>query len=103
MDTEALRDDIDEQIGEQVSAAIAVLQDQIAQGSEITQWDELKHAAAEAVHSAGGTVTHHHAVGKMHRPQYDRQMPGLFLDAYKAAKADLDPGGILNPGVLIDP
>jgi alkyldihydroxyacetonephosphate synthase len=39
----------------------------------------------------------------MHRPQYDRQMPALFLDAYKAAKTAVDPGGILNPGVLIDP
>jgi alkyldihydroxyacetonephosphate synthase len=74
-----------------------------AQGSEMTQWAELKHASAEAVYEAGGTVTHHHAVGRMHRPQYDRQMPARFLDAYKAAKAAVDPGGILNPGVLIDP
>jgi alkyldihydroxyacetonephosphate synthase len=74
-----------------------------AQGSEMTQWAELKHASAEAVYEAGGTVTHHHAVGRLHRPQYDRQMPALFLDAYKAAKAAVDPGGILNPGVLIDP
>jgi len=74
-----------------------------AQGSEIAQWEELKHAASEAVHTAGGTITHHHAVGRMHRPQYDRQIPALFGEAYRAAKAAVDPGGILNPGVLVDP
>ena len=73
------------------------------QGSEIAMWTEVKHAAAEAVVDAGGTITHHHAVGRMHRPQYDRQTPGLFVDALRAAKATLDPDGLLNPGVLLDP
>jgi alkyldihydroxyacetonephosphate synthase len=73
------------------------------QGSEIAMWSEVKHAAAEAVVDAGGTITHHHAVGRMHRPQYDRQAPPLFLDALRAAKAAVDPGGLLNPGVLLDP
>jgi alkyldihydroxyacetonephosphate synthase len=39
----------------------------------------------------------------MHRPQYDRQRPDLFADALRAAKRAVDPGGILNPGVLLDP
>ena len=73
------------------------------QGSEIAMWAEVKHAAAEAVLDAGGTITHHHAVGRMHRPQYDRQRPDLFADALRAAKRALDPDGLLNPGVLIDP
>ncbi|HTH05498.1 MAG TPA: FAD-binding oxidoreductase, partial [Ilumatobacteraceae bacterium] len=73
------------------------------QGSEISMWEDVKHAAAEAVVDAGGTITHHHAVGRMHRPQYDRQRPELFADALRAAKAALDPGGVMNPGVLIDP
>ena len=73
------------------------------QGSELSQWAEIKHAAGEAVADAGGTITHHHAVGRMHRPQYDRQRPDLFADALRAAKRTLDPNGILNPGVLIDP
>ena len=72
-------------------------------GSEIAMWSEVKHAAAEAVVDAGGTITHHHAVGRIHRPQYDRQVPPLFVDALRAAKATLDPGGLLNPGVLLDP
>jgi alkyldihydroxyacetonephosphate synthase len=73
------------------------------QGSEISMWEDVKHAAGEALLDAGGTITHHHAVGRMHRPQYDRQRPDLFADALRAAKATVDPGGLLNPGVLIDP
>ena len=57
----------------------------------------------EAIDAAGGTVTHHHAVGRDHRPGYDRQRPGLFADQLRAAKRAVDPGGLLNPGVLIDP
>ena len=50
----------------------------------------------------GGTITHHHAVGRDHRPWYDRQRPDGFAEALRAAKRALDPAGILNPGVLID-
>jgi alkyldihydroxyacetonephosphate synthase len=71
-------------------------------GSEVSQWDEIKAAAGEAVIAFGGTITHHHAVGRDHRPWYDRQRPDLFADALRAAKTRLDPAGVLNPGVLID-
>ena len=72
-------------------------------GSEVEQWDEIKTAVSEAVIDAGGTITHHHAVGRDHRPWYDRQRPEPFAAALRAAKRELDPGAILNPGVLIDP
>ncbi|MFL5901336.1 MAG: FAD-binding oxidoreductase [Solirubrobacterales bacterium] len=72
-------------------------------GGEVEQWDEIKAAAAEAVIEGGGTITHHHAVGRDHRPWYDRQRPAPFAAALRAAKAELDPAGVLNPGVLIDP
>jgi alkyldihydroxyacetonephosphate synthase len=72
-------------------------------GGEVEQWDEIKAAAGEAVIEGGGTITHHHAVGRDHRPWYDRQRPAPFAAALRAAKAELDPAGILNPGVLIDP
>ena len=67
------------------------------------QWQVIKSAALDAVIANGGTVTHHHAVGRDHRPWYDRQRPPLFADALRAAKKALDPQGLLNPGVLIDP
>jgi alkyldihydroxyacetonephosphate synthase len=70
-------------------------------GLELEQWDEIKARASEAVLSAGGTITHHHAVGRDHRPWYDRQRPEPFAQALRAAKAALDPGWVLNPGSLI--
>jgi alkyldihydroxyacetonephosphate synthase len=63
----------------------------------------IKAAASEAIIAAGGTITHHHAVGRQHRPWYDRERPGPFAEALSAAKRAIDPNGILNPGVLIDP
>ena len=72
-------------------------------GSELEQWGEIKAAAAEAILAGGGTITHHHAVGRDHRPWYDRQRPDPFAAALRGAKAALDPQGLLNPGVLIDP
>jgi alkyldihydroxyacetonephosphate synthase len=71
-------------------------------GCEVAQWDEVKAAAGEAIHAAGGTTTHHHAVGRDHRPWYDRERPPPFATALAAAKRELDPAGILNPGVLLD-
>ncbi len=70
--------------------------------SQLEQWAEIKAAASEAILAAGGTITHHHAVGRDHRPWYDRERPAPFAAALAAAKAALDPAGILNPGVLID-
>ncbi len=75
----------------------------VSRGGERAQWTEIKRAASEAVLDAGGTITHHHAVGRDHRPWYDRQRPDPFARALRAAKAALDPAGMLNPGVLIDP
>jgi alkyldihydroxyacetonephosphate synthase len=71
-------------------------------GSELEQWRELKTAASEAVIAGGGTITHHHAVGRDHRPWYDRQRPDVFASALAGAKAAVDPSWALNPGVLID-
>ena len=72
-------------------------------GSELVQWAAIKEAASEAVLRLGGTITHHHAVGRYHRPWYDQQRPELFAQALGAVKETLDPKGVLNPGVLIDP
>ena len=72
-------------------------------GAELEQWDEVKLAASDAIAAAGGAVTHHHAVGRDHRLWYDRQRPEPFAAALRAAKSAVDPAGVLNPGVLIDP
>jgi alkyldihydroxyacetonephosphate synthase len=72
-------------------------------GSTVAQWDEIKVAVSDAIAATGGTITHHHAVGRDHRPWYDQQRPDPFAAALRAAKRALDPAGVLNPGVLIDP
>lgn len=71
-------------------------------GSQLAMWDEIKAAASEIVHRHGGTITHHHAIGRDHRPWYDVQRPEPFAVALRAAKRALDPAGVLNPGVLLD-
>ncbi len=72
-------------------------------GGELEQWDAIKRAAGDAILAHGGTITHHHAVGRDHRPWYDAQRPEPFAAALRGAKAALDPAGILNPGVLFGP
>lgn len=67
----------------------------------IDQWTPIKQAASDAVIDNGGTITHHHAVGRDHQPWYERQRPDLFGAAYGAAKRALDPAGIMNPGVIV--
>jgi alkyldihydroxyacetonephosphate synthase len=77
--------------------------DGVARGrAAAAAWDEIKIAVSEAIDRAGATITHHHAVGRDHRPWYDRQRPEPFAAALRAVKAELDPAGVLNPGVLID-
>jgi len=71
------------------------------QGALIERWRQIKRAASDAIIAEGGTITHHHAVGRDHMPWYERQRPALFGAALAGAKAVLDPAGILNPGVLI--
>ncbi|MCW2989759.1 MAG: linked oxidase domain protein, partial [Solirubrobacterales bacterium] len=70
-------------------------------GEEVEQWWAVKRAASDAISAAGGTITHHHAVGRDHRPWYDQQRPEPFAAALRAAKAAVDPAGVLNPGVLV--
>jgi len=70
-------------------------------GSQVQQWDELKAVLSDTLLANGGTITHHHAVGRDHRPWYDRQRPDLVAAALGAAKQRLDPAGVLNPGVLL--
>ena len=70
-------------------------------GALMEQWQHVKKAASDAVIAEGGTITHHHAVGRDHMPWYARQRPELFGAVLAAAKARLDPAGIMNPGVIV--
>jgi len=70
-------------------------------GAELEQWAKIKAAASEAILASGGTITHHHAVGRLHRPWWEQERSPLFEVALSAAKDKLDPSGVLNPGCLL--
>jgi alkyldihydroxyacetonephosphate synthase len=72
-------------------------------GEEVDQWEAIKAEVSRVILAEGGTITHHHAIGRDHRPWYDDQRPGPFAAALRGAKAAVDPAGIMNPGVLVDP
>lgn len=69
----------------------------------LEKWTRIKAEAVDLLVENGATVTHHHAVGRDHRSGYERQTSPLFRQVLAAAKARVDPAGILNPGVLVDP
>jgi alkyldihydroxyacetonephosphate synthase len=72
-------------------------------GEEVEQWSAIKRAVSDAIEEEGGTITHHHAVGRDHRPWYDAQRPEPFAAALRGSKEAVDPAGVMNPGVLLDP
>jgi alkyldihydroxyacetonephosphate synthase len=71
------------------------------EGAEVEQWRQVKKAACEVIVSVGGTITHHHAVGRDHVPFMEAEVGRTGLDVLRAAKAQLDPAGIMNPGKLL--
>jgi alkyldihydroxyacetonephosphate synthase len=77
--------------------AIADLDDDLP----IQQWLTAKRAATDALLGAGGTLTHHHAVGADHRPWMEREIGALGVEVLRAVKQRLDPQNICNPGVLL--
>ena len=69
----------------------------------VAQWTTAKDAASRAIAAAGGTISHHHAVGRDHRPYLEDEIGPLGIEVLRAVKATLDPTGIMNPGVLVPP
>jgi alkyldihydroxyacetonephosphate synthase len=70
-------------------------------GQEVEQWREVKRAASEAIVAGGGTITHHHAVGRDHAPYMEAEVGEMGLEALRAVKERLDPAGVMNPGKLL--
>jgi alkyldihydroxyacetonephosphate synthase len=70
-------------------------------GAELDQWRAAKRAASDAIEVTGGTITHHHAVGRDHVPWMRAEVGDLGVAALRALKRELDPAGIMNPGKLL--
>lgn len=69
---------------------------------EIAQWRRIKEAASRAISENGGTISHHHGVGIDHAAWLPAEKGPLGIDVLVAAKARLDPNGVMNPGKLVD-
>jgi alkyldihydroxyacetonephosphate synthase len=67
----------------------------------IEQWHAAKSAACDAIVANGGTITHHHAIGRDHVPWMPAEIGSVGIDLIRAAKQRLDPVGIMNPGKLL--
>ncbi|TDO67312.1 alkyldihydroxyacetonephosphate synthase [Kribbella sp. VKM Ac-2571] len=67
----------------------------------IEQWRTAKRAASQAIADAGGTISHHHGVGTDHRDAYATEIGPLAIETLRAVKNTLDPGNVMNPGVLL--
>ena len=70
-------------------------------GAELEQWGAVKRAACEAIVAHGGTITHHHAVGRDHAPYMEAEVGQAGLEVLRAVKEQLDPAGVMNPGKLL--
>ena len=67
----------------------------------LAQWLSAKSAASDALLSSGGSITHHHAVGRDHKPWLSKEIGPVGVEMLRAVKERLDPENVLNPGVLI--
>lgn len=73
-----------------------------AQGDDpLARWSAAKAAASDAILAHGGSITHHHAVGRDHRPWLTQEVGEVGVRLLRALKRELDPAGVMNPGVLV--
>jgi alkyldihydroxyacetonephosphate synthase len=67
------------------------------------RYDAIWRDALGAAIEAGGTIAHHHGVGRSKAPRLGDELGPGGLEAQRALKRALDPHGILNPGALLPP
>ncbi len=65
------------------------------------QWRAVKRATTEAILAAGGTLTHHHGIGRDHAPWLEEEVGPVGMKALRTLKQTFDPGDIMNPGILL--
>jgi alkyldihydroxyacetonephosphate synthase len=70
-------------------------------GDGLEQWATAKAAASDAMVGTGATITHHHAIGRDHKPWLEREVGPVGVEILRAVKERLDPQGVLNPGILV--
>jgi alkyldihydroxyacetonephosphate synthase len=58
-------------------------------------------AILQASLDAGGTISHHHGIGRVRRAWLERELGAPGLSVLRTVEGALDPAGIMNPGVLL--
>ncbi|MFK0401077.1 FAD-binding oxidoreductase [Microbacterium sp. NPDC090225] len=70
-------------------------------GDQLAVWGRVKAMVNDAIIATGGTISHHHGVGRDHAPWLADEIGDTGLRILRAVKHELDPRGILNPGALL--
>src|SRR5262249_17909857 len=65
-----------------------------ADGRELEQWQTVKEAACKCILENGGTLSHHHGIGKDHAPWLQQELGETAFAALRGLKQTLDPSGI---------
>ncbi|MDX9724194.1 MAG: FAD-binding oxidoreductase [Myxococcota bacterium] len=69
-------------------------------GAELEDYQSYHSSLLDAIQEYGGALSHHHGVGRLFAPRLAAQLGAGAIRCLKALKAELDPKGIMNPGVL---
>ena len=68
--------------------------------AEIAQWEAIKTAAGDAIAANGGTISHHHGIGRVRRDWLPMEL-GSAYPLLATLRRAVDPLGIMNPGALL--
>jgi len=67
----------------------------------LERWRTMKQAASRAIVEAGGTISHHHGIGKDHKPYLEAEKGPIGINMLDQVFSYLDPGRQMNPGKLL--
>uniref|UniRef100_A0AAG5CSL8 Alkylglycerone-phosphate synthase n=1 Tax=Anopheles atroparvus TaxID=41427 RepID=A0AAG5CSL8_ANOAO len=66
-------------------------------------YEEIENKARDEILASGGSISHHHGVGKIRSRWYPQSVSNVGVQLYKATKRELDPNNIFAAGNLIPP
>lgn len=74
---------------------------QMEREGELEKFEKFHKGIVATFLAHGGTLSHHHGIGRLVAHSLERQHSAATLEAWSAVKKTLDPKGIMNPGALI--
>jgi alkyldihydroxyacetonephosphate synthase len=70
----------------------------ITRTADLTDYREFHRGIIQQIEQDGGSLSHHHGVGKMMAPWMERHIGSVQMDVLRALKRHFDPNNIMNPG-----